>query len=68
MIASKPCLRHCGMAATNSRVLRSASHLPVSGYAHCDAVSEFKSSNVACTIRELSSKPSILCPFQVRPA
>jgi len=68
VIANSPCCRHSGIAARNSRRLRSASQTLVSGYAQSSRVCGFKSSKVACTMRLLSSSPSIFFPFQVRPA
>ena len=56
------------MAAMNSRVFRSASQRPVSGYAHWPLVSGFRSSKMPCTMRELKSNPSIFFPCDVRPS
>jgi hypothetical protein len=57
-----------GSATTNSRVLRSGSHWPVSGYAHLPRVSGSRSSKIPCTARTFMSRPSIFRPRYERPA
>ena len=50
----QPMLLQTGIASTNSRVFRSGSHLPVSGYFHSSLVSGFRSSKIPWTMRLLS--------------
>ena len=68
MTASNPCFLYTGSIVTNSWTFRSGSHCLVSGYAQRSRVGGFRSSKVACTMRELRSKPSIRQFSQVCPA
>ncbi len=68
MKASSPCLRHSGIAATNSRVFLSGSHTPVSGWVQRPRVSGFRSSKIPWTMRELNRRPSMRRSFHVLPS